>query len=130
MTVRRAIRITRTHRGGIFLPELEKDLSDPEVRKTSCDAFLDTALAKLLERETIEQVIVTGNASDFCVDTTVRAALARGYRTIVPSDGHTTADRPYLSAAKIIEHHNAVWSDFLSPVGPAMVIPTDAIDLD
>lgn len=115
--------------GWHLLPELEKGPADPVVRKTSCDAFLGTNLAELLEREVVEQVIVTGNASDFCVDTTVRAALARGYRTIVPSDGHTTADRPYLSAEKIIEHHNAVWSDFLSPAGPAMVLPTEAIDL-
>jgi nicotinamidase-related amidase len=54
-------------------------------------------------------------------DTTVRSALAKGYRTTVPRDGHTTANRPHLSAAKIIEHHNAIWADFLSPVGPATV---------
>jgi nicotinamidase-related amidase len=36
---------------------------------------------------------VTGCATDECVDTTARSALARGYSTIVPEDGHTTADR-------------------------------------
>ena len=51
----------------------------------------------------------------------MRAALARGYRTKVPRDGHTTADRPHLPAARIIEHHNAIWADFLSPAGPAIV---------
>ncbi|MEP3114888.1 cysteine hydrolase family protein [Nisaea sp.] len=115
--------------GWQLLPELEQDSADRIVRKASCDAFLDTGLASLLEREKVKQVIVTGCASDFCVDTTVRSALARCYDTIVPSDGHTTADRPYLSATKIIEHHNTVWSDFLSPVGPATVMPAAEIEL-
>jgi len=57
----------------------------------------------------------------------VRSALALGYRTIVPSDTHTTADRPYLSAKKIIEHHNTVWSAFLSPIGPATVCASSEI---
>ncbi|WP_202800490.1 isochorismatase family protein [Novosphingobium sp. Rr 2-17] len=65
------------------------------------------------------ELIVTGCATDFCVDTTVRSALALGYKTIIPEDGHTTSDRPYLSAQKVIEHHNAIWANFISPVGPA-----------
>jgi hypothetical protein len=36
-------------------------------------------------------------------------------------DGHTTSDRPHLSARKIIEHHNAIWADFIAPGGPAVV---------
>ncbi|WP_193170179.1 cysteine hydrolase family protein [Nisaea nitritireducens] len=115
--------------GWHLLPELEQAPDDMVVRKTSCDAFLETGLQSLLEREKIEQLIVTGCASDFCIDTTVRSALARRYATLVPSDGHTTADRPYLPAEKIIEHHNAVWSDFLSPIGPARVIPAAEIEL-
>ncbi|WP_323796067.1 isochorismatase family protein [Nisaea sp.] len=115
--------------GWHLLPELDQAPADMVVRKTSCDAFLETGVESLLEQENIEQVIVTGCASDFCIDTTIRSALARRYATLVPSDGHTTADRPYLSAAKIIEHHNAVWSDFLSPIGPARVIPAAEIEL-
>jgi nicotinamidase-related amidase len=57
------------------------------------------------------------------VDTTVRSALGRGYATIVPSDGHTTADRPHLSAEKIIAHHHAIWSDFIAPSEPAVLCP-------
>src|SRR3546814_12070038 len=69
------------------------------------------------------RLILAGCATDYCVDTTVRAALARGWRTTVPSDGHTTADRPHLSAAKTIEHPNAIWADFIAPAGPATVCP-------
>lgn len=93
--------------------------SDTIITKASCDAFLETPLAQALADLEISELIVTGCATEFCVDTTIRSALARGYKTIVPEDGHTTGDRPYLSAQKVIEHHNAVWANFISPVGPA-----------
>ncbi len=104
-----------------LLPTLRIELGDRRVLKTVCDAFLGTLLAAELEAADIGDLIIAGCATDYCVDTTVRSALAKGYRTIVPRDGHTTSDRPHLSATKIIEHHNAIWADFLSPVGPAKV---------
>ncbi|GHH26024.1 isochorismatase [Sphingomonas glacialis] len=99
--------------------DLAVEALDTMITKASCDAFLETILADTLAKLEIDELIVTGCATDFCVDTTIRSALARGYKTIVPEDGHTTGDRPYLSAEKIIEHHNAVWANFISPVGPA-----------
>ena len=76
-----------------------------------------------LRARAIDRLIITGWATDYCVDTTVRSALARGYPTVVPSDGHTAANRPHLPAEKIIEHHNAIWADFIAPGGPAVVCP-------
>lgn len=109
--------------GHALLEALDVRPGDLMVRKTACDAFLDSSLEAELEAHAIGGVIVTGCATDYCVDTTVRAALARGYVTIAPADGHTTSDRPHLPAAKIIQHHNAIWADFLSPAGPARVCP-------
>lgn len=111
------------HPGWRLLPGLDARPQDPVVRKTACDAFLGTTLEQVLRQQGADALIVTGCATDYCVDTTVRAALARGWRTVVPSDGHTTADRPHLPAVKIIEHHNAIWADFIAPCGPAEVRP-------
>jgi nicotinamidase-related amidase len=113
--------------GWHLLPDLQAYESDLFVRKSACDAFLHTNLSDHLRSPTDQQLIITGCATEFCVDTTVRSALAQSYRTIVPSDTHTTANRSYLSAEKIIEHHNAVWSAFLSPVGPATVCASSEI---
>ena len=115
--------------GWHLLPELEARQSDRFVRKSACDAFLGTGLSEILQLSSVDQLIITGCATDFCVDTTVRSALARGYRTIVPGDGHTTANRPYLSAEKIIEHHNTVWSEFISPAGPATVCASADVEV-
>ena len=107
--------------GWHLLPELEVRKGDLFVRKTACDAFLGTSLAETLRSCGINRLIVTGCATDYCVDTTVRSALAQGYSTIVPKDGHTTSNRPHLSAQQIIDHHNSIWADFIAPGGPAMV---------
>lgn len=100
---------------------------DTIVPKKSCDAFLDTDLASILSEQAIDELVVTGFATDFCVDTTIRSALARGFRTIVPEDGHTTSDRHYSTADKVIEHHNFVWANLLSPAGAAQLTRCDAV---
>lgn len=109
--------------GWHLLPGLNCRPGDLLVRKTACDAFLDTTLATDLARHGIRDLVITGCATDYCVDTTVRTALGRGYRTVVPADGHTTSDRTHLSALQIIAHHNAIWSDFIAPGGPASIRP-------
>jgi hypothetical protein len=43
------------------------------------------------------------------------------------ADGHTIGDRAYLPAQKVIEHYNAVWADFISPIGPAIISRCDAL---
>lgn len=102
---------------------------DTIIRKRSCDAFLQTSLDDFLRTRAIDRLVVTGCATGYCVDTTVRSALGRGLPTIVPSDGHTTADRPHLPATQIIEHHNAIWADFPAPRGPALVRPCATLRL-
>ena len=116
--------------GWHLLPDLEVRDGDRFVRKRACDAFLDSGLEELLRSAAIRSLIVTGCATEFCVDTTVRSALARSFCTIVPQDAHTTADRPHLPAVQIIAHHNATWADFISPAGPAKVCAGAEIVLD
>jgi len=109
--------------GWHILPALEILPADTIMAKTACDSFLGTALEDILTSHDISDLIITGCATDYCVDTTVRSALARSYGTTAPSDGHTTTDRPHLNAAQIIAHHNAIWADFIAPGGSARVCP-------
>lgn len=115
--------------GSRFLSALDVRSADTVIHKQACDSFLDTPLEAFLRGQSIDRLIITGWATDYCVDTTVRSALARGYPTIVPSDGHTTSNRPHLAAEKIIEHHNAIWADFIAPRGPALVQPCAEVRL-
>lgn len=94
---------------------------DVRISKKSCDAFLGTGLLALLNEWGVAKLVIGGFATEFCVDTTVRSALALGFETVVPEDGHTTADREHLAAAKVIEHHNATWPWLVTPVGGATI---------
>ncbi len=115
--------------GWQILPELQILPDDKIVAKTACDSFLNTDLQDTLAAHDIDELIITGCATDFCVDTTVRSALAQGYGTIAPSDGHTTCNREHLNAAQIITHHNAIWADFIAPGGSARVCPCAEVEL-
>jgi nicotinamidase-related amidase len=107
--------------GWQILPVLEPSIEDERVSKTACDAFLGTPLEMLLRNQGCDRVIITGWATDFCVDTTVRSCIAKGFKTCAAADGHTLTDRPYLPATKVIEHHNYVWSNLIAPGGPVTV---------
>ena len=96
---------------------LQPARGDSQVRKEGCDSFLDTELAFLLAEQPVDRLILCGCATDFCVDTTVRSAASHGFEVLVLSDGHTTADRPHLSAAQIIEHHHWMWRHLSLPQG-------------
>ncbi|WP_432737584.1 cysteine hydrolase family protein [Maridesulfovibrio sp. FT414] len=112
--------------GWQILPELDYRETDLTVEKNCCDSFVNTDLLEKLTKIHAEELIITGCCTDFCVDTTVRQAASKGYTVLVASDAHTTADKPYLEAKIIIEHHNYVWSEFYSP-SPVKVLTTDEI---
>ena len=52
--------------------------------------------------------------TEFCVDTTTRRALAAGYPVVLVADAHTPEDKPHLSAAQIIRHHNETLANITS----------------
>lgn len=101
--------------GWPILPSLERMDDDHVVSKTTCDSFYHTELDSLLKRHHVDRLFVCGWATDFCVDTTVRAAVSRDCNVTVIGDAHTAADRPHLDAASIIRHHNLTWQDLLTP---------------
>lgn len=114
--------------GWRLLPELDVRSEDVLVEKSACDSFLETSLDAELRARNVSELIIVGCATDFCVDTTVRAAASHGYRVVVPSDGHTTRDRPHLSAQGVIAHHNYVWADLILPRGATVrVLPVSRV---
>lgn len=86
---------------------LAAEAGDPRVRKTATDSFHKTELHALLQSLGIGRVVVCGLQSEFCVDSTVRGALAHGYPVTLISDAHSTVDNGVLSAAQISAHHTA-----------------------
>jgi nicotinamidase-related amidase len=96
--------------GWRFLPELDRQQADIVVRKTLNDPFAGTDLDDFKP----DRVLVTGWATDFCVDATVRSAVSNGYHVVAVADGHTLNDRPHLDAPSVIRHHNWIWSELIT----------------
>lgn len=109
--------------GWEFLPELEQRKTDSVVEKAACDSFCRTELEALLRGLGIDTLLITGCCTDFCVDTTLRAAVSLGFEVWAASDAHTTADRPHQDAAAVIRHHNWVWENLITPELPVRVTP-------
>lgn len=111
-----------------LLPTLDRAPTDIVLEKSACDSFLETDLETTLRSRGIDELIITGCATDFCVDTSIRTAGALGFDVVAPSDAHTTRDRPHLDARSIIAHHNFMWADLLLPrQARVRVIPTEQV---
>ena len=80
---------------------------DLVVQKTTTDSFHDTTLRHELEVRGIHRLIITGMATDYCVNATSRRAVQLGYDVTLVSDAHSTGDRP--TAQQIIDDHNRDW---------------------
>ena len=88
--------------------------NDLIISKTANDSFYRTLLKEKLIEFGIEDIIITGCATDFCVDSTVKSAMINDYNVTVIADCHTTADRKDISAKKVIDYYNWIWSE-MSP---------------
>jgi nicotinamidase-related amidase len=110
-----------------LLPALDVRPEDARVRKTACDSFYRSDLDRVLRALGVRRLLVGGCATDFCVDTTIRAAASKDYEVVVVADGHTTKDRAHATAQTIIAHHNWMWSNLILPGNPVRVVPTEAL---
>jgi nicotinamidase-related amidase len=65
---------------------LEQSEADRVVSKTTCDAFYNTELDSLLQQYHIDELLIAGWATDFCVATTIHdhfASLAERFAQVV-----------------------------------------------
>ncbi len=102
-------------------PHLQVRPGELILRKTTCDAFYRTALEAALRSRGITTLLLTGFATDFCVDATLRNALSRDFHVIVVADAHTTTDNPLLNARTVRAYYNWVWAN-LAAHGRASVL--------
>jgi len=112
--------------GWAFLPELIRDPADLVVQKHMNDPFAGAELQARLNRIAPDRVLVTGWATDLCVDATVRSAVSNHHNVVVATDAHTLSDRPHLDAAGVIRHHHWVWRNLITQK-PIRLATTDEL---
>jgi nicotinamidase-related amidase len=97
---------------GQFRDEVKPLAGEVIIQKGHPDAFQGTTLDETLRGRGIRGIVITGFASEFCVDATVRSGYARGFAVELAADAHTTTAGPVLSAADAVAHHNFVLARF------------------
>ena len=107
---------------------LNPQAPDKRITKTNCDSFLGTTLQADLQAGSVERLVVCGLQTDFCIDTTCRRAASLGYQVTLVEDAHSTFDRDYISAEKVIEHHNTILGDFPAGEGRVSVVRSDHVE--
>ncbi len=108
--------------------DLERKPEDLVIRKDTCDAFFETSLESELYDRGIKNLVLTGNATEFCIDATLRGACSRGLKVVVVSDAHTTHDNPVLPASQVIDLHNWAWANCTARPG-VTVLPASELTL-
>lgn len=93
---------------------------DVRVRKTTPNSFHRTDLHQLLRDRGITGLVVCGQQTECCIDTTVRQALPLGYDVTLAADAHSTIDG-IIPAEQIIAHHNRTLSG-MGGFGPRMEV--------
>jgi nicotinamidase-related amidase len=73
--------------------------NEPIVRKPRMSAFYGSALDAMLRARDIDTLVMTGIATNFVVESTVRAAVDMDYRVIILEDCVTAADEAVHRAA-------------------------------
>ncbi len=115
--------LARGTSGFAIHPDVAPRPGEEVVVKDRCDAFLGTGLDARLRALGIGRLVIAGMQTEFCIDTTTRAAFAHGYKVVLAADAHSTFDSSVLTAPEIIAHHNIVLRDF------AQVLDTAAVKL-
>ncbi len=88
--------------GFAFHDKLSPLPGDDVTVKTKSSAFHGTGLDDRLKRAGVDQLVLTGMQSEYCVTSAIRGAYERGYRLILASDAHSTFDTKVAKARDII----------------------------
>ncbi|WP_179892306.1 cysteine hydrolase family protein [Streptomyces sp. rh34] len=118
--------------GWRIVPELAPAPGETVVPKAAPDSFLDTELGAVLRARGATEVVVTGFATEICVESTARQALSRGYDVVLVADGHTTSVRPgpgpYAAPEASVAHHNEIYRNLRFPGRRVRVLPAAEVD--
>ena len=114
-----------------YVPELDRQQSEPLVAKHYGDSFEDTTLESELSDRGVGRVVVAGAQTDECIRATIHGAFTRGYDTVLVGDAHTTEDFSEYGlppAEKVIAHTNMYWTWQDGPGRTATVLDTADVD--
>ncbi|MSO66080.1 MAG: isochorismatase family protein [Alphaproteobacteria bacterium] len=94
---------------------------EPVVLKHRYSAFVDTRLETLLRSNGMRTLVVTGTATQTCVESTVRDGQMRDYRIVVPADAVASRGRHRHLKAASLETMGLYFADIIASESVAAV---------
>ncbi|TWH81657.1 cysteine hydrolase family protein [Sedimentibacter saalensis] len=97
--------------------EIKPNNNEKVFEKQYNSAFLKTGLKEYLDSKKIDTIILTGLQTEYCIDTTCKAAFEHGYKLIIPEETNTTFDNEYLDGQKLYNFYNyKIWNNRFAKV--------------
>ena len=82
------------------------------VEKFYNSAFHKTDLNEYLTHKGVEQIILVGMQTEFCIDATLRSAFDLEYKVLIPRGANTTYDNDYMMAEQLLNYyHDMIWDN-------------------
>ncbi len=112
-----------------IIDELIQSAKDIIISKTANSAFYNSSLHQTLQQLNCQNLFITGWATDFCVDSTIRDGLNHEYNAYVIAEGHTCSDRQDISAEAVVRHFNWLWSNLIPTNGGNVTVVSKKVVL-
>lgn len=96
--------------------EIYKEISplpnEKIIEKFYNSAFHKTDLNEYLIHKGVEQIMLVGMQTEFCIDATLRSAFDLEYKVLIPWGANTTYDNDYMKAEQLLNYyHNMIWDN-------------------
>lgn len=78
--------------------------------------FKETGLKEYLDQQGIEQLVLCGMQTEYCVDTSVKVGFEYGYKLIIPEGAVTTFDGEDIPAETLNEFYENIWEERFADV--------------
>lgn len=93
---------------------IKPQVNDTVIQKTESDSFYETPLKDVLEHNQIDQLVIVGMQTEYCVNATSTRAVELGFDVTLIKDAHSTWNSDEQSAIEIINMHNNKWINSMS----------------
>ena len=78
--------------------------------------FKETGLKEYLDQQGIEQLVLCGMQTEYCVDTSVKVGFEYGYKLVIPEGAVTTFDGEDIPAETLNEFYKNIWEERFADV--------------
>ena len=97
-------------------PLLNRQENEKVFQKRYNSIFKETGLKEYLDQQGIEQLVLCGMQTEYCVDTSIKVGFEYGYQLIIPEGAVTTFDGEDIPAETLNEFYENIWAERFADV--------------